>query len=79
MYRWYQKAAACYVHLVDFDIEHGSDAIFTAGHDDLDNLTWYMNEEIEETGTLRKCRWFTRGWTLQELIAPEAVTFFDRS
>jgi len=22
-------------------------------------------------------RWFTRGWTLQELIAPEELVFFD--
>jgi hypothetical protein len=28
---------------------------------------------------LRDCRWFTRGWTLQELIAPEVITFFDNS
>jgi Heterokaryon incompatibility protein (HET) len=25
----------------------------------------------------RKSRWFTRGWTLQELIAPESVEFFS--
>jgi ankyrin repeat protein len=25
----------------------------------------------------RKSRWFTRGWTLQELIAPSSVTFLD--
>jgi hypothetical protein len=25
----------------------------------------------------RKSRWFTRGWTLQELIAPSTVLFFD--
>lgn len=24
------------------------------------------------------CRWFTRGWTLQELIAPREVMFYDR-
>ena len=24
------------------------------------------------------CRWFTRGWTLQELIAPKSLWFFDR-
>ncbi|RSL38120.1 hypothetical protein CEP53_015156 [Fusarium sp. AF-6] len=24
------------------------------------------------------CRWFTRGWTLQELIAPASVTFYNR-
>jgi hypothetical protein len=28
---------------------------------------------------LGKCRWFTRGWTLQELIAPEHVIFFNKS
>lgn len=27
----------------------------------------------------RKSRWFTRGWTLQELIAPSSVEFFGRS
>jgi hypothetical protein len=26
---------------------------------------------------IRKSRWFTRGWTLQELIAPDSVTFFN--
>jgi len=25
----------------------------------------------------RKSKWFTRGWTLQELLAPETVIFFD--
>ncbi|KAI0391050.1 heterokaryon incompatibility protein-domain-containing protein [Xylariaceae sp. FL0594] len=25
----------------------------------------------------RKSRWFTRGWTLQELIAPREIEFFD--
>lgn len=28
--------------------------------------------------SLRKARWFTRGWTLQELLAPVIVVFFDR-
>jgi hypothetical protein len=27
---------------------------------------------------LGACRWFTRGWTLQELIAPNEVQFYDR-
>lgn len=26
---------------------------------------------------LSSCRWFTRGFTLQELLAPEEVIFFD--
>ena len=27
---------------------------------------------------LTHSRWFTRGWTLQELVAPRAIRFFDR-
>lgn len=26
---------------------------------------------------LYRCRWFTRGWTLQELLAPQTVQFYD--
>ncbi|KAI9162976.1 HET-domain-containing protein [Paramyrothecium foliicola] len=30
------------------------------------------------TSELAKCRWFTRGWTLQELIAPVKMVFFNQ-
>jgi hypothetical protein len=29
-------------------------------------------------GKLRKSRWFTRGWTLQELLAPRQIVFFAK-
>ncbi|KAK4110123.1 HET-domain-containing protein [Canariomyces notabilis] len=52
---------------------------------------WYRNADVcyvyladlepgtrdDLAQTLRNCRWFTRGWTLQELIAPLKVHFFD--
>ncbi|KAM7189820.1 Heterokaryon incompatibility protein (HET) domain containing protein [Rhypophila sp. PSN 637] len=28
-------------------------------------------------GPMSKCKWFQRGWTLQELIAPKKMDFFD--
>ncbi|KAK5651271.1 hypothetical protein OQA88_12679 [Cercophora sp. LCS_1] len=37
--------------------------------------------ELDEAGLtnlLGKSRWFTRGWTLQELLAPSDVTFFAK-
>jgi len=50
---------------------------------------WYENAEVcfvflddlppntsAEAG-LARCRWFTRGWTLQELLAPRTVDFYD--
>jgi hypothetical protein len=29
--------------------------------------------------TFRNCKWFTRGWTLQELIAPPVVEFYGKN
>ncbi|KAK5654019.1 hypothetical protein OQA88_7696 [Cercophora sp. LCS_1] len=53
MYRWYEKAAACYAYLSD------------------------LAPGVELDVGLSECRWFSRGWTLQELIAPPEVFFFD--
>ena len=45
----------------------------------------YLSDISVSTGStdsprkkMRESRWFTRGWTLQELLAPEFVTFYDR-
>ncbi|KAJ5523311.1 hypothetical protein N7513_012855 [Penicillium frequentans] len=46
---------------------------------------WYEEAEIcyayladvPSKGELKESRWFTRGWTLQELIAPTNLTFLD--
>ncbi|KAL4727821.1 hypothetical protein ACLX1H_004510 [Fusarium chlamydosporum] len=38
----------------------------------------YLIDKLGEK-PLSDCRWFTRGWTLQELIAPATMTFFDSS
>ncbi|KAM0482197.1 hypothetical protein ACHAP7_004425 [Fusarium lateritium] len=36
----------------------------------------YLVDKFEGS-PLGDCRWFTRGWTLQELIAPRVMTFFN--
>ncbi|KAI0875251.1 HET-domain-containing protein [Hypoxylon argillaceum] len=37
-----------------------------------------VGEDITSPGSaFRNSRWFTRGWTLQELIAPRSLVFFD--
>ncbi|KAH8621150.1 hypothetical protein IG631_24204 [Alternaria alternata] len=63
MFCWYQKAEKCYVLLSDVE-----------------------NNSLEGNGSLRrrwkaafrKSRWFNRGWTLQELLAPRSVEFFSK-
>ncbi|KAF1934132.1 HET-domain-containing protein [Didymella exigua CBS 183.55] len=46
---------------------------------------WYRNAarcyvyfQQEPESELQKSRWFTRGWTLQELLAPPTVEFFSK-
>jgi hypothetical protein len=36
------------------------------------------NDDEPWESEFRKSRWFTRGWTLQELIAPKSVEFFSK-
>src|SRR5271170_4728557 len=64
MFRWYHDAGKCYVYLSDVSISGSSkNGQFSQG-------TWEP--------TFQKSRWFTRGWTLQELLAPTSVEFFSR-
>lgn len=34
---------------------------------------------ITDPSVLKRCRWFSRGWTLQELIAPRKIIFYGSS
>src|ERR1700710_3266763 len=48
---------------------------------DADRCYVYLSDVLacdsDWESTFRKSRWFTRGWTLQELIAPASVEFFS--
>ncbi|KUI64680.1 Vegetative incompatibility protein HET-E-1 [Cytospora mali] len=63
MFRWYRNAEVCYVFLSDFE-----------------PLPILPEKQrlLMVADRLHRCKWFTRGWTLQELIAPKTVEFFDR-
>ncbi|KAI0113791.1 kinase-like domain-containing protein [Nemania sp. FL0031] len=45
----------------------------------LSDVEYTEGEEIDPTSEFGQSKWFTRSWTLQELIAPPLVTFFDIS
>ncbi|KAL9093973.1 MAG: hypothetical protein Q9165_003643 [Trypethelium subeluteriae] len=64
MYRWYARAARCYVYLSDVSTRKRKRAGQTT------QTTWEP--------AFYESRWFTRGWTLQELLAPNSVEFFSR-
>jgi hypothetical protein len=64
MFRWYRDATKCYVYLSD------------VSRPALD-ITHEFNQRTWESD-FWKSRWFTRGWTLQELLAPTSVEFFSK-
>jgi hypothetical protein len=63
MFRWYQNAAKCYVYLSD---------VSTADIHQPDQPC-----QLPYRSALGQSRWFTRGWTLLELLAPLSVEFFS--
>ncbi|KAF2094587.1 HET-domain-containing protein [Rhizodiscina lignyota] len=68
MFRCYQKAARCYVYLSD--VSTAKRKAGSLSSDPSAESTWEL--------ALKESRWFTRGWTLQELLAPLSVEFFSR-
>ena len=70
MYRWYQEAQVCYVYLADLDgCPPLTDADLRHGGETASQRYW--------NARFRQSRWFSRGWTLQELIAPSKLRFYD--
>jgi hypothetical protein len=64
MFRWYRRAAKCYVYLSDVSTRKRKERDQNLQH------TWAL--------AFRESRWFSRCWTLSELLAPASVEFFSR-
>ncbi|SCO90105.1 related to beta transducin-like protein [Fusarium oxysporum] len=77
MFAWYQQASVCYVYFSDLVIPWTSADY--AMPDTPEGRVWTDVALVSLERQLRLCRWFTRGWTLQEFIAPNGVVFFDQT
>jgi hypothetical protein len=63
MHQWYERLCICYVYLPDVVRVVDNDTFSTS---------------VANYRDSRQARWFTRGWTLEELIAPAVVEFYDK-
>ncbi|KAJ4298214.1 hypothetical protein N0V90_006113 [Kalmusia sp. IMI 367209] len=63
MFQWYHRADKCYVYLSD--VSTG------------DQVQSELSSQKTWKTAFRCSKWFTRGWTLQELLAPKVVMFFS--
>ncbi|KAK1755261.1 HET-domain-containing protein [Echria macrotheca] len=73
MFNWYRDASICYAYLED--VPRGTGCLA-----DIRNGWELTDPELDEVlrSEFAKSRWFTRGWTLQEFIAPFEVKFYNR-
>lgn len=93
MFRWYKNAARCYVYLSDVSVSQPATQSsrswkilwktlmkWKRKQKSQPQATSYTTQppDISWVVTFRKSRWFTRGWTLQELLAPSSVEFFTK-
>jgi hypothetical protein len=74
MFRWYSRATVCYTYLADV----GPDFEPIPDLGDGQSLS-SREEDLLLSNAFSASRWFTRGWTLQELIAPVELKFYNRS
>ncbi|XPS68854.1 hypothetical protein M3J09_001134 [Ascochyta lentis] len=63
---WYRPARVCYVYLEDFEVSS------------VPGVTADAAIGSEKAG-LGKARYFTRRWTLQELVAPRCMDFYHKN
>ncbi|KAF4810779.1 Vegetative incompatibility protein HET-E-1 [Colletotrichum siamense] len=65
MFVWYQASAVCFVWLEDL-----------APLSSISKATSH-GRKLRNISKMSSCKWFSRGWTLQELLAPANVRFYD--
>lgn len=70
MFEWYRDASVCYVYLPDVpsrpeesDVGYGEDT----------------EDPEAPDSSFRRSRWFSRGWTLLELLAPRELRYYSSS
>lgn len=76
MFRYYRQAAVCYVFMTDVSnrIEHHRSEIYRRSPESRSEM-----DHVCKIGFFGESGWFQSGWTLQELLAPRQLLFFDHS
>jgi hypothetical protein len=79
MYQWYQGSAICYAYLSDVQLQSRRKAFVSDVRLDGSSRISAVAESLNDVlvDKIDTSKWWTRGWTLQELIAPRIIQFFS--
>lgn len=73
MFNYYKNASVCFAYLSDFP-NNPLISLQRLENSGMSEADFQAHPDLQ---AFRNCRWFTRGWTLQELIAPEDLLFYN--
>jgi len=78
MFNWYKGAKICFAYLADYDVRVGV-PVNTEKKEEEEEVVEEeeFNNEAFKAKEFKGSKWFTRGWTLQELIAPKSLVFYS--
>jgi hypothetical protein len=71
MFQWYKEARVCYAYLADVHDSTEREPFLSSREQFAD-----VHHDSNYREQFSSSRWFTRGWTLQELLAPSSVVFY---
>ncbi|KAL6709793.1 hypothetical protein ACN47E_001222 [Coniothyrium glycines] len=81
MFKWYRDAKVCITYLFDVDSSStlGPPTYNAAVQSKKTEHASQSSQSVfQRVGSDRPSEWFSRGWTLQELLAPRVMQFYDR-
>ena len=77
MFQWYHHSTLCYAYLADFNLELS----WKDGKLPRSDKVWMkrVSKDVDsiDVGQFAASYYFTRGWTLQEMLAPCSLIFLD--
>ena len=75
-FRWCWSDTCCIDKSSSAELQESINSMFTWYRNSALTITFLLDVLQPTSEALRRSRWFTRGWTLQELLAPAAIVFY---
>lgn len=75
-FHWCWSDTCCIDKTSSAELQESINSMFTWYRNSALTIAFLVDVLLSTADALKQSRWFTRGWTLQELLAPRAIQFY---
>lgn len=75
---WFWLDTCCIDHSSSAEVEEAINSMYDWYDGSNECYVFMPDVKVGEDDLFKRSKWFTRGWTLQELLAPQSVIFYDQ-